>query len=537
MRSRNNSIGSLILLMLSVCSIVFLQAAWGQESEAPIVETENGQVRGSQLDDSIQVFKGIPFAAPPVGELRWQLPQPSEDWSGVRDATEFGDSCTQPPGVLGPLGSGISEDCLYLNVWTSTNSEDPQPVMVWIHGGAFLFGSGSQAMYDGATFAKSNIVLVTVNYRLANAGFFSHPALSAESSAGVSGNQGIHDQLAALRWVQENISAFGGDPDNVTIFGESAGSMSVCYLVATPLSRGLFHKAIGQSGGCFGKHPTLDEPLTDPDQDQGEITGGGHAVGLRVATAMGATAEGEEAIAQLRSMSLMNLGFNLRNAGVSVPFRSVYVDGYLFPDQMRTLIAEGKGNAVPIMVGSNTDEGANLFQNLPETDIDTWKQGVATQLGEDAEEFIGLYMADAEDSTKIASQQMTADPIFAWEMRTWAAANALRDDPAYLYVFSHPAVWPGIGRSLGAVHAGEINYVFHRVSSEGWNDEDRALAEHMHAYWVNFAKTGDPNGEGLPSWPAYDVDADEAMNMKANPEPMANYRKAKIDAWERRLKL
>lgn len=520
-------------------TFVLIQSVIAEESEtseldlAPLVETKYGVVQGSTEDDSVRVFKGIPFAAPPVGDLRWSPPQPPESWERVRHAVEFGSDCMQPQGGIGSSRAAKSEDCLYLNVW-SVERDEPQPVMVWIHGGGFSFGSGSNDGYYGTEFAKSGVVLVTINYRLGFAGFFAHPGLSAESEHGVSGNQGIFDQLAALKWVNENIAAFGGDPNNVTIFGESAGSMSVCYLVATPLSKGLFQKAIGQSGGCFNKHPTLDEPLENPEQTEGELEGGGHAAGEAIARALGAKGEGTEAIDELREMDWNALVMAHRQSSVSMSWRSIYVDGYMFPDQMGNLLANDGGNPVPVMVGSNTDEGTWLYAGVPELSLEDWKASVREETDGDPEMFIELYMEDAKKSTKTATQQMISDVVFAWEMRKWAQLITHRGLDAYMYVFSHAPFLPGVGpdRPMGAFHAGEIAFVFNNRNEATWNEDDHKVADLMHAYWVNFAKTGSPNGEGLPTWPVYDSDLDNALEIKASAEPINEWRKAKLDGWE-----
>lgn len=505
------------------------------ESRPALAETSLGMVQGMSLSSTVDVFKGIPYAAAPVGELRWQLPQPVAEWEGIWKAEEFGPDCVQPraPNAEGPE---MSEDCLYLNVWRPAGSKGPFPVMVWIHGGAFQFGSGSSEYYDGAEFAESGVVLVTINYRLNLAGFFAHPALSEENEYGISGNQGIHDQLAALKWIQDNIGAFNGDPDNITIFGESAGSMSVCYLVATPLSKGLFHKAIGQSGGCFNKHPALDDPLENPQSTEGEISGGGHVVGEFVGRLLGATKSGAEGLAELRAKSPMQLGASLGASGRSMSWRSIYVDGYLFPDQMRNLVASGKGNVVPAIVGSNTDEGTTLYYNLPENELEDWKENIRANMGENADRFIDLYMKDAMESTRTASQQMISDTTFAWEMRTWARLVAQHDTNAFLYVFSHaaPLALPNAEptRTFGAFHAAEIPYVFHNSNEEIWNDVDNKVSNLMHSYWVNFAKTGNPNGPGLPAWDSYDRERDNSMDLNGEPKMIEGFRMAKLDAWE-----
>lgn len=524
------------LFCFSILAVISASSQDAEQSLQPaLAETSHGVLQGVSLNNKVDVFRGIPYAAAPIGDLRWRLPQPLDAWEGIREAEDFGPECMQPrsPEAGGPR---MSEDCLYLNVWKPVGSKGPYPVMVWIHGGAFQFGSGSSDYYDGTKFAESGIVLVTINYRLNLAGFFAHPALSEENEHGISGNQGIHDQLAALKWVRENISAFNGDPDNVTIFGESAGSMSVCYLVATPLSKGLFHKAIGQSGGCFNKHPTLDGELENPESTAGEFSGGGHAVGEAVAQVLGTTKTGAEAIAELRAKSSLELGGALMGSGRSMSWRSIYVDGYLFPDQMRNLVSSGRGNVVPAIVGSNTDEGTTLYYNLPENEIEVWKANIRENMDENADKFIELYMKDAMESTRTASQQMISDTTFAWEMRTWARLLTQQDVNAYLYVFSHAAPFqmPNAEptRSLGAFHAAEIAYAFNRSNEDLWNDDDRKVANLLHSYWVNFAKTGTPNGTGLPEWTTYDREHDNSMDLNADPKMIQEFRMAKLDAWD-----
>lgn len=498
------------------------------------VDTAQGPIVGmlNEDDENIRVFKGIPYAKPPVDQLRWRLPQPPEKREDVRDAKTFAARCSQGQGggFYAQRQAAISEDCLYLNIWTGAAENEALPVMVWIHGGAFVMGSAMEDFYDGTNFAQSGVVLVSINYRLGLAGFFAHPALRTEAGQVVA-NQGIYDQLAALEWVQDNIAAFGGDPNNVTIFGESAGSMSVCYLVATPLAKGLFHKAIGQSGGCFSEHPTVEQPSDPSDGQNGELAGGGFAVAERIGTALGADSSDAEGLAKLRSITWGQMQATLREAEVSSPWRSIYVDGLMFPGQMRTLIAQGKGNPVPAIVGSNTDEGTTLFPQIPDVSLEEWKTGIQGEMGENAQKFISLYLSDAEKSTKTAGQQMLSDSIFAWEMRTWARLNSARDLPAFLYVFSHAPPIQGFGRSLGAYHAGEIAYAF-KHSGEVWNDDDHALADVIHSFWVNFAKTGNPNGEGLPQWSAYETESDIAMDLKVDAAALPKYRADKLDAWE-----
>lgn len=531
--STNSRLSTSISAVFSAicCALLFTQLAVAEQLR---VKTSEGFIQGAFVEgaDGVREYKGIPFAQPPVGDLRWRLPQPPQPRNDVLDATQFSARCSQGQGGgFYGLGAGaISEDCLYLNVWTAATESESLPVMVWIHGGAFVMGSGGENFYSGEHFAQSGVVLVTINYRLGLAGFFAHPALAEEEGQAVA-NQGIYDQLAALKWVQKNIAEFGGDPDNVTIFGESAGSMSVCYLVATPLAKGLFHKAIGQSGGCFSKHETLDTALEEVGEEGGELKGGGFAVATRLGEALGAETADAEGLAKLRDMSWVQMQAHLRRAGVSPTWRSIYVDDVMFPKQMRELIASGEGNQVPAIVGSNTDEGTTLFSQMPEVPLERWKEDVRGEMGESAERFIELYSSDAEKSTKTAAQQMLSDSIFAWEMRTWARTTEARGEPAYLYVFSYAPLLPGVGRSLGAYHAGEIAYAFKR-GGETWGEEDTTLANVIHSFWVNFAKHGDPNGEGLPEWPRYETESDMAMDLNPDSAAHSRYRAAKLDAWD-----
>ena len=530
-----------------------------------VVATSSGDVRGAYTDEdnAVVAFKGIPFAAPPVGELRWAPPTAVAAWEGERDATAYSDACLQVQSEEGFYAQGpipVSEDCLYLNVWAPSGAMDAKvPVMVWIHGGAFVAGSGSSPLYDGEALARKGVVLVSINYRLGLFGFLAHPALSAESPKGASGNQGLKDQVMALEWVRDNIAAFGGDPGNVTIFGESAGSMSVCYLATSPVAKGLFQKAIGQSGGCFAKHVSLTsaDGVAPDTALPNQLSGSGHSLGLAIAEALGVEGEGPEAIAALRQLDGEGMLATLTEAEVGAPWRSIFVDGDLFPDQMRRLAEGGLAGEVDVLVGSTADEGTTLFMGMPTPTYDEWAEQVRASTGEHGEAFVAAYSEDAMQSTATAQQQMISDGLFAWEMRTWAQLATAAGRNAWLYVFDHAPFVPEYGRSLGAFHAGEIIYVFGNPSpfgsddaaadtaapdaaEEGGSDEatapadapwdavDDQVVETTQGYWVNFAKTGDPNGPGLPTWPRYD-EQDIAMEISAEPTQRPNFRKAKLD--------
>ena len=494
---------------------------------ANIKATVYGPVRGEAVE-GMGVFRGIPYAAPPVGDLRWRPPARPAAWEQPRDATAFGTACWQPiiAGIYSRGDLERSEDCLYLNVWSRANAGDAQPVMVWIHGGSLRIGHGHLPMYDGGALTKQGVVLVSINYRLGPLGFLAHESLSAESPQGVSGNYGLLDQVAALEWVRDNIAAFGGDPNNVTVFGESAGSWSVCYLYASPLAKGLFHRAIGQSGGCFAPQPLLAE-----DSGAGRS---GHAVGAALATML----EAPDAAA-LRAIPATTLYAKLEETDWAADTRIVYVDGHVFPAAMAELVAAGQHSRVPVLVGSTADEGTSLFTDLPDIDHEAWRREVQGAWGEQADDILDAYAEDAAQSLTRARQQLLSDPFFAWEMRTWARRHSAQGDPAWLYFYTHVTDLGGAyGTSLGAFHAAEIPYVFGNPHlgfgrQTTVTDNDAEVSRLMVGYWTNFAKTGDPNGEGLPPWPQYRAATDLALEISATPRVLAGLRRAKLDAMDR----
>ncbi len=493
-----------------------------------IVTTTAGPVRGETVA-GVRIFRGIPYAAPPTGELRWKPPMAPEKWTRTRAATSFGTACWQPrlEGFYdrGPIDR--SEDCLYLNVWAPVEAGEGAPVMVWIHGGALVIGHGHLPVYDGSALAKQGVVVVTINYRLGPLGFLAHEGLSAESPDGVSGNYGLLDQLAALTWVRDNIAAFGGNPGNVTIFGESAGSWSVCYLYASPLAKGLFHRAIGQSGGCFAPHPQL--------ATTSKAGKSGHAIGASLAELLAAPD-----VAAMRALSAETIYAKIKEAGWNPGIRLAYVDGYVFPEAMSALVAAGKHNRVPILLGSNADEGTALFTDTAELDDAAYRKEVNTVWGDYADDILDAYAKDAAVSPGTAAQRIRSDQFFAWEMRTWARHQAAHDDPAWLYYFTHvPDLGGKYGESLGAFHAAEIAYAFGNPGT-GFGDEpmvpresDNEVSELMTGYWVNFARHGDPNGDGLLDWPRYRIGTDLALEISSAPVVFDQLRKAKLDAMDK----
>jgi para-nitrobenzyl esterase len=485
--------------MLNLRASVLLIAALAPLSAAITepVHIESGQLSGvAGLNPEVRAFEGVPFAAPPVGDLRWRSPKPAAKWDGVREANKFGANCMQRAangGAFPPNGGirpepGMSEDCLYLNVYTAAKSaKEKRPVMVWIHGGALTSGSGS--IYNGEGLAAKGAVVVTVNYRLGVFGYFAHPELSKESDRNASGNYGFLDQVEALEWVQKNIAAFGGDPKRVTIFGESAGSWSVNYLTASPLAHGLFQRAIGESGAEFA--PT--RKLGDAEQ-----------AGVKFLQAQGATS-----IADLRAKPAADL--NKAQGGYLGPD----VDGYFLPAEVETIYSQGKQNDVPTLIGSNNDEGT-LF-TPPTVKGDSFRQLASRRFAGDADKYLALYPFTSDEEARAAQAHSMRDQTFGWEMRIWARDQSKTGkSKVYLYYFSH--VPPGINPNMGAQHGAEIAYVFNYPNNTNapktpWADYDKKLADTVSSYWFNFAATGDPNGKGLPKWPAFHTKDEEAMGF------------------------
>jgi len=489
-------------------------------SAAPeIVAVDGGQISGTAAN-GVRVFKGIPFAAPPVGELRWKAPQPVVAWQGVRAADAFGASCMQEPYPAGSpyASSGVTaadppkEDCLYLNVWTAAAAGEKKPVMVWIHGGAWTRGAGSSPTYDGAALAKKGVVVVTTNYRLGVFGFLAHPELTAESPQHASGNYAILDHVAALKWVQKNIAAFGGDPTRVTIFGESAGSWSVNALQASPLARGLFHRAIGESGGLFVglqlRTPTLKE------MEEG---------GVRFARDGG----GYDSLKALRAAPAERL--IAIHAGRT---SEANIDGYVLPDSARNLFGQKAHNNVPVLVGSNANEMTTLSSpaQYPKT-LEAYRQRVEGQYGAAVKDYDAVYPVRSEADITPALQAVGRDTTFTLEMRWWARLVTAAGRPAFLYQFTR--VPPGPNPAWGAYHASEIQYAFNNVGSRPWaTDVDRRLADQMSSYWVNFATTGDPNGKGLPKWTPYDATGEPYLELGDAPQTKHHLLKAQLDFLE-----
>lgn len=478
------------------------------------VQTEAGLVSGIKNQaEEITIFKGIPFAAPPVGELRWKAPQPTEPWSGVRAADAFGPSPMQ--GEPAPFSmwseeflipkEPIDEDCLYLNVWTgASDATEKRPVLVWIYGGGFASGGSGVPIYDGEAMAEKGIVFVSINYRVGIFGFFAHPELTQESEYNVSGNYGLMDQIAALQWVQDNIAAFGGDPENVTIAGQSAGSMSVNCLVASPLAKGLFQKAIAQSGASFSRRSAS---LEQAEQE-----------GKRIAKDLNASS-----LADLRELPADTL---LKNPS---GLRGPIVDGYVLPDHISDIFAEGQQNKVALLTGWNQDEGLTFgsIKNAAE-----FRQQAEEQYGADADQFLQFYPANNDSVAADSQLALGRDMIFGVQNYTWANVQS-EQEYASVYVYRFARKVPATGEYVkyGAFHTGEVPYAYDNLKfvDRPWEPVDRELANTMSSYWANFIRTGDPNGKDVPQWPAYTSQNKEIMVLgkETEAEPLPD--KAALD--------
>jgi para-nitrobenzyl esterase len=461
------------------CLLFFGAPVWAAFDEP--VRLDSGQVMGAAAGTpEVRVFKGIPYAAPPLGDLRWKAPQPPAHWEGVRPADQFGAACTQNPPRNSAPGPGPSEDCLYVNVWTAAASaSERRPVIVWTYGGGFTGGSGSMLWYDGEGLAKKGAVVVTYNYRLGMFGFFSHPELTRESGHNASGNYGLMDMAAALRWVHNNIQAFGGDPGRVTIAGESAGAIMVAVMVASPEGKGLFQRAISQSGAWMGIGIGKSTPLAQAEE-----------AGVKLSKELGA-----ENLAALRAKPAGEIFKNGRMGGL-------VIDGWLVPEDPSVTFASGHENHVDVLVGSNRDEGT-FFVRAGATTASDYLEQTHKRFGDMAEDYLKLHPA-ASDAEAANSRLLGLRDELGWHMRTFAKLEAERGKQAYLYFFTHePPTAPGQA-SRGATHTAEIRYMFNTLDPALPNTEtDRKLADLMSTYWANFAATGDPNRKGLPEWPRY----------------------------------
>lgn len=480
---------------LSVLVVAVLAAiqAWPVTAAQPTVTTAQGKATGKLMDNGrVRAFLGLPYAAPPVGQLRWRAPEPPAAWHGVRDATKFGTRCEQWPIWKDYIfqDDGPSEDCLYLNVYVpaTARAKSRLPVMFWIHGGGYAAGSGSEPRYTSSALPKQGVVLVTINYRLGVFGFFTSDDLAKEGK-GSSGNYGLMDMVAALRWVKANIAAFGGDPDNVTIFGESAGSFAVSTLMAVPEAQGLFQKAIGESGAPFSDVLPMEAATERGKRDQ----------------AWAAESLGVHNLAELRALPADAVLNAARRKGVG-SFAPV-IDGRFVREIVPAIYAVGKQAHVPLLAGWNRDERAGtLSKGMTK---EKWRDFAAEHYGTRAGEFLKAYPADSDEQAVRSADDFTTNAFIAYGTWQWVEAHTRSgDSPVYRYHFELPAT-PSEMHPEGkyAFHSDELEYVFGTLDTRHgatWRPDDRKLSDEMVRYWTNFARTGDPNGEGLPHWPRYD---------------------------------
>jgi para-nitrobenzyl esterase len=502
---------------LLAAAIVAGAALSAQPARDPVVTVETGALRGAVHGDVVS-YLGVPYAAPPVGDLRWRRPQPASKWQGTRAADRFGNDCVQHRQYDQPQ----SEDCLYLNVWAPAGAAGRRlPVMFWIYGGGLSYGSAAWPWYDGTAFARQSVVLVSVNYRLARFGFFAHPSIAAEDPAAVVGNYGFMDQIAALQWVQRNVAAFGGNPADVTIFGESAGGRSVNALLVSPLSKGLFHKAIIQSGA--GRNQ-----LRHVRENRPGVGMSAEAMGVEFAKTAGlATATA----AALRALPADVVRGPVGNA--PPPFANAMIDGRLVTEDFTQTYRKGAQHQVPLMIGANSAE----FGTGAAPDADA----VFRSLGTYKDKALALYDGYGTHDPKFVAMEITSDMGMNNGTRHVARLIAKAGKPVYFFHFAYVAQ-AARATSPGARHAAELVYVFDTLGSRTTRsqppspvaDADRQIARQMNAYWANFAKTGDPNGSGLPRWPAYTLANDEALEFTRNDGPVARvkFKAAKMTFWD-----
>jgi para-nitrobenzyl esterase len=507
----------------------------GDAAQGPVVKVDSGQLQGV-VDDGVVSYKGIPFAAPPVGELRWRPPQPVARWAGVRQAAEFGADCMQgrfgpPPAPGAPQAAPApSEDCLYLNVWRPASAAPGAklPVMVWIYGGGFTGGSSSSPNTSGTQFAKHGVVMVAANYRVGRFGFFAFPALSRERPDETKGNYAYMDQIAALQWIKRNIAAFGGDPNNVTIFGFSAGGVSVHSMIASPMARGLFQKAIVESGGSRDSVLTA-RPMRADGVDP-NYPASAETIGINFARSMGIEGTDQGALARLRTLSAEQVlrgapaqpGANAQNYETTP-----ILDGKLVTETAETAYKAKHEPRIPVMLGSNSaDTAGNRIRAAT-------KEQLFARFGQWSAQAKAAY--DPDGSTDLATLVSRANNDFGQAEPARFAADAFtaNGSPVYRYRFSYVQTAMRERMRAGAPHGGEIAFVFGTLTARPGSElsaEDRAVSQMAQSYWINFARTGDPNGTGLPAWPRHDPNKDSIFEFR--PDGSAG---AGPDAWKARL--
>ncbi len=513
--------------------IVLASALAVSAQAADRVKISNGTLKGAGVQPSgVRIFRGVPFAQPPVGDLRWREPRPVKNWSGVRQAVQFGPRCMQAPifGDMNFRSNGMSEDCLYLNVWTPAKSgKERLPVLVYYYGGGFVAGDGSEPRYDGESLAAKGIVVVTMNYRLGVFGFLAHPELTKESPHHASGNYTLLDQNAALRWVQKNIAAFGGDPKRVTIGGESAGSVSVSAQMASPLSKDLIAGAIGESGSIMATLAAV--PLPEAEQQ-----------GVKFAASIGATS-----LAALRAMSTQQIFEPATKSGMASLGRfGPAVDGYFFPEDPAAIYAAGKQAHVPLLVGWNSEEMTwRLLLGRDDPTPENYEKAVRKLYGDRADEVLKLYPATTQEQAIESATDLAGDRFIGYSTWKWSELqNRTGGAPVYRYFYARPRppMRPEMGHAVaglaggvirgpeapanamppsrGAVHSAEIEYALGNLASNkvyAWTPDDYKVSKVMEEYFANFIKKGDPNGPGLPAWPPANGETAQVMVLDVDP--------------------
>lgn len=502
--------------MLAILATLFVLC--NCQAQPKIIKTANGLVSGVQKN-GVAIFKGIPFAAAPVGELRWKATRPVKNWKGIRKCETFGASAMQSKPVPFMMWTEefiappepLSEDCLYLNIWTAAKSaNEKKPVIVWIHGGGFTGGAGSCAVYDGEAISKMGIVYVTINYRLGVFGFLAHPELSKESGGKASGNYAFHDQIEALKWIKKNIAAFGGDPSNITIAGQSAGSFSINALVASPLAKGLFHKAIAESGGFMKGN--IVKSLPDAEK-AGQVF-------IANAKASG--------IAELRNKPAEEL----QEIFSKMPFGSFspVLDNYVLPFDILSHFQQGKHNDVPLLTGWVTGDAALMSGQA--LSAEKYKQQIKDRYGEKADDYLKAFPAGSDEEAKTSQNNIALLQFAGIQSYLWAINNR---SASYLYQYSFvPTDKPGFP-NYGAFHTSEVPFAFHTLKlwNRPWQERDFKMEEIMSLYWVNFAKTGNPNGNNLPEWKPYNKITGIIMELGEKVEAKQGMFKREFDLMEK----